>query len=67
MFSETLSSNLGVVGAMTHPVPATAIARTFRRAFVHSAIAAGLVFASSAATAQGAVTQYGSGGLSATP
>ena len=44
---------------MTHQVFAAVVAGAFHRALVRSAIAAGLVLASSASAAQGAVTLYG--------
>ena len=44
---------------MTHPMSAALTASAFHRALVRFAVAAGLVIASSATAAQGAVTLYG--------
>ena len=46
-------------GSMKHQVSAAVAARAFHRALVRSAIAAGLMLASSASAAQGVVTLYG--------
>jgi len=49
----------GLRRSMMHQVDAVVSARAFHRALVRSAIAAGLVLASSATAAQGVVTLYG--------